>query len=334
MTDITIATPFLSQSLEGAAAAGYDTKRILKECGIPPALLEQSQARIALDNFILLQQRVMKIMNDEGLGLFDRPVRLGTFDLIAHAMMHCTNVGDILRRMCHYNNLFEVGFIHTVEENGTQLIYRLQRRHPGAVKNNYIATSIVMTIHRFLCWASVTRVPLASVHLDFPPPEWASEYRYIFYGFPVKFNQKYIELNFDQDHMALPNRQDAGSLKSYLARAPRNIFVPEKNLSYSSQIRGEILRSIKNKEGIPSMEEVAAKLAMHPQTLRRRLRDESTDFTVVRTQARRDVAIYMLSKPQYRIEDISTQLDFSESSAFVRAFKGWMGMTPMAYRKM
>lgn len=334
MKDITIAVAFVRQSLEGAAAAGYDTNRFLKECGISPGLLKQSQARIALDNFVLLQQRVMKVMNDEGMGLFDKPMRLGSFDLMAHAVMHCSTVGEVLERMCHYNNLFEVGFIHAIEQRGDYLVYQLHRRHPGAVKNSYIATSSAMTIHRFLCWLSATRVPLASVHLDYPPPEWAAEYRYVFYGFPVKFNQKYMELSFHQSDMSLPNQQDVTSLEAYVARAPRNIFTPQENLSYSIQIRGEILRTMQKDGGVPNMEEVAKQLSMHPQTLRRRLREESTDFTLIRTQARRDVAIYMLSQPNNRIEDISEQLGFSESSAFVRAFKSWMGMTPMAYRKI
>jgi AraC-like DNA-binding protein len=334
MTDITIAMPFVSQSLEGAAAAGYDTKLFLKECGISPELLGQSQARIARDNFVLLQQRVMKVMNDEGMGLFDKPLRLGSFDLMAHAMMACESIGEILERMCHYNNLFEVGFVHVIEQRDNHIAYQLHRRHPGAVKNSYIATSSAMTIHRFLCWISGTRIPLVSVHLDYPPPAWSAEYRYVFYGFPVKFNQKYIELCFHESDMSLPNKQDFTGLNAYVARAPRNIVTPQENLSYSTQSRAEILRSIHKKRGVPNMEEIAGQLSIHPQTLRRRLQEESTDFTLLRTQARRDVAIYMLSKTQYRIQDISDQLGFSETSAFVRAFKSWMGTTPMAYRKI
>jgi AraC-like DNA-binding protein len=334
MTDITIAMPFVIQSLEGAAAAGYDTKLFLKECGISPALLEQNQARIALDNFVMLQQRIMKVMNDEGMGLFDRPLRLGSFDLMAHAMMAFETIGEILERMCHYNNLFEVGFIHAIEMHDKYITYQLHRRHPGAVKNSYIATSSAMTIHRFLCWISMTRVPLVSVHLDYPPPDWSAEYRSVFYGFPVKFNEKCIELTFHESDMLLPNKQDFSGLHAYVARAPRNIFTPHENLSYSTKIRAEILRCIHKERDVPNMEKIAEQLSIHPQTLRRRLQEESTDFMLLRTQARRDVAIYMLSNTKYRIQDISDQLGFSETSAFVRAFKGWMGTTPMAYRKL
>lgn len=337
MRDITIASPFVRQALIGAEAAGYDTKRTLRECGIAPKLLERPQARVALDNFVLLQQRLMVLMNDEALGLLEKPQRLGSFALVARAVLHCENIGEVLEKTARYNNLFEVGFVHQLRKNrqgnSEQWEYSFQRREPQHIKSHFIAESSAMTLHRFVCWLAGARIPLKAVHLDYSAPEWRNEYRYVFYGFPVSFQQSATRLIFRAEDMALPVQQNLSALETYLARAPRDVFTPEANLTHSHQVRREILKQLQKHSKVPSIEDTADRLKLHPQSLRRRLRQEGTDYTELRNQARRDAAIYFLSRENIGIEQISEQLGFSESSAFIRAFKAWTGMTPLAYRK-
>jgi AraC-like DNA-binding protein len=78
---------------------------------------------------------------------------------------------------------------------------------------------------------------------------------------------------------------------------------------------------------------VASALDVHPQTLRRRLSGEGTTFKDIKNQVRRDTALHFLGKQGLSIEEIAHRAGFSESSAFIRAFKGWTGVTPYSYRK-
>ena len=93
----------------------------------------------------------------------------------------------------------------------------------------------------------------------------------------------------------------------------------------------ELLRH--NMHQLPELNEVAGALEVHPQTLRRRLAGEGTSFMDLKTALRRDTALHFLGKQGLSIEEIATRAGFSESSAFIRAFKTWTGVTPYAYRK-
>jgi len=83
---------------------------------------------------------------------------------------------------------------------------------------------------------------------------------------------------------------------------------------------------------LPSLEDVGALMAMTPQTLRRRLRDEGHGYQELKDALRRDVAIELLAQPELTLIDIANRVGFSEASTFHRAFKKWCGVAPGEYR--
>ena len=84
---------------------------------------------------------------------------------------------------------------------------------------------------------------------------------------------------------------------------------------------------------MPSLEAVSATLALTPQTLRRRLRDEGHGFQEIKDELRRDAAIALLAQPELTLLDIAMRVGFSDASTFHRAFKAWTGLAPGAYRQ-
>jgi AraC-like DNA-binding protein len=71
---------------------------------------------------------------------------------------------------------------------------------------------------------------------------------------------------------------------------------------------------------------------MSTRTLHRRLNEESTSFSKLRDDLRCELAQSMLKNGELTITDITYLLGFSQPSAFNRAFKRLMGITPQLFR--
>ena len=71
---------------------------------------------------------------------------------------------------------------------------------------------------------------------------------------------------------------------------------------------------------------------MSARTLRRRLEKEGTSYQRIKDNARRDVAISLLSRDRLTVSEVAEQVGFSDPSAFHRSFKKWTGQSPGSYR--
>ena len=80
-------------------------------------------------------------------------------------------------------------------------------------------------------------------------------------------------------------------------------------------------------------ENVAQDLYMSSRNLQRQLQSAGTTFTTLLNEIRQDLAQKYLRDQDTSMTEIAFLLGFSESSAFSRAFKRWIGVTPTQYRK-
>jgi AraC-like DNA-binding protein len=167
--------------------------------------------------------------------------------------------------------------------------------------------------------------------LSHPPVARKEEYRQVFLGNPVLFDQPAASLVMSSSLLDRPLRQNETSLRHFL-RHPALMMLTQQfaNDGWTARVR-DILRH--DMENLPELGAVAGRLGIHPQTLRRRLAAEGTSYKELKGGLRRDTALHFLGKQGLSIEEIAGRAGFSESSAVIRAFKGWTGVTPYCYRK-
>jgi AraC-like DNA-binding protein len=81
-----------------------------------------------------------------------------------------------------------------------------------------------------------------------------------------------------------------------------------------------------------SLETVAQLFNLEPRTLGRRLDEEGIKFREVVDEVRYEVARHLLADTSLTMTQVATMLDYSEATAFTRAFRRWSGMAPMHWR--
>jgi AraC-like DNA-binding protein len=168
------------------------------------------------------------------------------------------------------------------------------------------------------------------VEFAYPAPSHVLEYDLLF-GAPCVFGAAATALVFDGGLLAEPVLQDEAGIAAFLRRAPQDVL---SRIDYGSTTAARVRRLVGQSfpGTLPTEADVAERLSVSPQTLRRRLAAEGSSFQQIRDQMRRDHAIAALAEGRTPIERISEQLGFSEPSAFHRAFKRWTGTTPRAYQ--
>ena len=103
-----------------------------------------------------------------------------------------------------------------------------------------------------------------------------------------------------------------------------------------TDFRADVRRAIAEamRDGDPRLARVAAKLAMSPRTLQRRLDEEGVIFKALVDDTRLRFALGYLRHGGHTLTEIAFLLGYSEVSALNRAFKRWTGVTPSGYREV
>jgi AraC-like DNA-binding protein len=86
-------------------------------------------------------------------------------------------------------------------------------------------------------------------------------------------------------------------------------------------------------DGLPRIERIAVALGMSVRTFQRRLRRSGLCFEDVTKELRLQQAVDLLTRTDGRILDIALDLGYSDHAHFTRAFRGWMGQSPLEYRR-
>ncbi len=331
MRNLSLSVQFARAVLKNTVDHGLDPIALLRKNRISPRLLLEDDARISAERFADLQVSTMLAMQDESLGYASRRSPIGSWSMMCHAVIGSRTLGQALGRYCRFYQLFESSECPALKTDGDTTRLELEEIDQNHIFGPYYSELLLSNSQRFCNWLVQEQLPLQGVDLKYPPVSRREEYHQVFMGNPVQFGQNSAALTFASALLERPLKQNETSLRHYL-RHPVLLMLTQQFASDSWTARvSDVLK--RNMTELPELGEVASVLDIHPQTLRRRLSGEGTSFKDIKSRLRRDTALHFLGKQGLSIEEIAHRAGFSESSAFIRAFKGWTGVTPYGYRK-
>jgi AraC-like DNA-binding protein len=315
-----------------ARLSGEARARVLAAAAIPAELLGASHARVPAAAYSALWLAVARELDDEFFGLDRRRMKLGSFALLCHAVLHAGDLERALRRMLKGFAVLLDDVRGELRVDGGDAIVELSNRIEDLEARRFADETFLILVHGLTCWLVGRRIPLSLAEFAHPRPAHAQEYT-VMYSQRLAFGAERTAVHFDAAQLRAPVIQDEASLEKFLRTAPRSVFLKYKNEdSWTARVRRRLRGSIGRAEW-PRLEDVACELGVAPTTLRRRLEAEGTSYQGIKDELRRDAAVHHLCGTRLSIADIASALGFQETSAFHRAFKRWSGVQPGEYRR-
>ncbi|OEY65984.1 AraC family transcriptional regulator [Marinobacter sp. X15-166B] len=325
-------------ALAGGIRKGIDIECLLENSDLSylHTLLSDAecQRRVSLADFGALLRALWLHLGDESGGFLSRPLKIGTFGMMCHAIISSGNLRRALLRSARYISLVADELTLELTESGTEARLLVHSDNPHQLDESFLVTSIFVVWIRLSCWLIDQPMMLERIKFRFPEPVYVDEFARMF---PCRhaFSQTENSVVFSRHLLACPVRQDPETLMSFLSHAPESLLTQFRE---DDSMTGQVKRLLLPRQGMHtelenmSFETLAEQLHMSTHTVRRRLKDEGSSFQDIKDSLRRDRAQRLLEEQELSIQAIAEQLGFSESAAFARAFKKWTGLSPGAYR--
>lgn len=151
-----------------------------------------------------------------------------------------------------------------------------------------------------------------------------------FFGGPVRFGAEQNAMLFPVSDLDVPVATADPMLRRMLKEQIDLLEEEEETANLTERVR-RLLRTALLTSGT-SFGDLSGLLQMNRRTLARRLEAEGTSFKKLSDEVHFDVARHLLANTALSVTDVGVALDYSETSAFTRAFRGWAGMTPSEWR--
>ncbi|SOE06435.1 AraC-type DNA-binding protein [Variovorax sp. YR752] len=328
LTHHTVAIQQVHSILMGARDRGVDVAGVLARAGIAPSLLESPLARISQRQYALLIRALRRELRDEIWGLLSGPLPPGSFGQCMRQLVRCATLGEALRDGFAAYHLLLHDFVPRLTVQGGSAHVQFVLRRASDARLDYALKAFMLFAFNASSWLVARRIPLLEV--DYTAEQTNTETSRV-YQVPIRYGQAHVGMSFEARWLDLPVVQSPQSLREFLAGSPANLIVKYRDTSSLTERIRRLLRKRLGSE-LPSLEEVGDALAVTPQTLRRRLRDEGRGFQQIKDELRRDAAIECLLHTPLPLLDIANRVGFSEASTFHRAFKQWTGVAPGEYR--
>ncbi len=330
-----IGTHYILTAIGGAKARGIDTKALLKKYRIAEKPLKDPNARFDVDLVARLYAGIAHELNDEFMGFTEKPIKVGTFALMADWVSHSSTLEELLQKGIRFYNQITDEVQVSLEVEGEHVYFTSVFRRPELDFEHFYAEYWHVIWHRFASWYIGKPIKLLGAYINYTPLD-RSEFDLLF-RCPTHLKSKVNRLVFHQSYLQEPLVKTQRDLQVFLRRAPIDMLtIPGEDTSLTARIN-QMLEPKGFKEGdifnIPNSENICKQLGISEQTLRRKLSLEGISYQQIKDNLRQDLANKLLSNRALNIAHISKQLNFSEPRAFTRAYKQWSGLTPKEYRQ-
>lgn len=324
--------PVFAMSIE----AGIALDEIVQRLGMPAGVIDKPEGYILLADYIRILGELSLIYCDETCHLSERPLIIGSSQFALQHLNSCTTLREALYKVAEVSNLLNGGPYNQVREADGQLMFVTDdSRFPYLLETEsflfFGMECVQILMHGMLCHIVGPSVEVSKPHVSLKRTAGSGARHLRFWEERIRYQSSNYVLSYDAAVGDLPmSVPEGGYTATSLFKAMVNL-VNSVPLQQSSQLIRERVRGVLLEE-FKDQTHVASQLGMSVATMRRRLKEEDTNFREVRQAVMETQAIHYLDAG-FHTYDVAEKLGFSDLRSFSRAFKSWHGTTPSEYRE-
>lgn len=307
---------------------GESHEDALQAAGLTPADLEGFEGRVPLRKSDAFLEQASRHLDDDLFGFqVGKTTPTGFFGVLAYLGITSATLEQAILNHVKYVNIFVDSYRLSLSRTGGKAQLAYTEVHRGSYlqrQANEAGMAALLSNYRH---GTGRILRPAEIHFHHQRADVPAEMK-LFFGCPVFFGSDLHGMVFHADDLETPlvhADKDLLQLMSGVA----DKMLEERQLtpkSFLSSVEFHVIDGLSKGESSASL--VARKLAMTERTFARRLADEGTTFSEVLEEVRRNLAEEYLQKSELTLPEIAYLLGYSDSPAFIRAYKRWSGVTP------
>lgn len=309
---------------------GIDRDSFLAGSGIEARDLDDPYVLVTAEQEFMILQNIVKLMPDPGLGLsVGRLFHMGILGKLGAAAINSDTLLDALKIIFQYSELLQTYYHYNLKIKDDLVFVTLKELVDLKEVRLFMCEREFASVLRIASDLIGTPFPVKEIQFPYPKPAHVSLYQDVFQC-PLVFDA--------EDYMAVFEKKCLFQSLPLANPLLRKTYEKEcRQLSLRIKRQGTMARRIHqeilfNRDGVPSFDQLARYMNISPRTLRRRLMAEGTSYKDIVSKIRKDKAIDFLKTTDCPIEQIASELGYSDLANFYRAFKSWTGHTPGSYR--
>jgi hypothetical protein len=273
---ITIPVAFVLGMLAGVQARGETVDSFLADAGIPAELLEHAGARVTAAQYGTLFRLLIARREDEALGFLSRPLKPGSFALMARSALGAGSLHAAIHRVSQTFWLLQDDVVLESHREGELAGIGLRFNRALSDQPVFLHEMLVRVFWRLFAWLAGGRLPAARFDFAFSNPLHDSSYNKIFPAH-LEFGRGQTAFWFEAPWLQSPVRRDETALRAFLTDAQANIIVPRSaNDIVSARVRSYFQLT---QPTWPDLAVTASALHLSTTTLQRRLEMREPRFS-------------------------------------------------------
>jgi len=294
----------------------------------------QSQPKMANREYDQLIHELYELDPVPALGVkLGQIIEPKDFGIVGYLLTACSTLGQALTRYGRFQTLVLSELSTQVEVSSDVIRHRWNLHDVDTQLSAEFGVSMFINLYQSLIGKKVAPI---KVGLPFNKPNNPELYESLF-GCPVEFNTDSLMADVPASVMWMTiTSSDPYMRKIFDGQAEAMLKAEGEKPSdtfdvFFENLQQQILMAMK--DGDTSAKTVAQHMGYSTRSFYRILEEAGYSYRGVISGLRRRLAKKYLLDESLSYSDIAMLLGYSEQSAFTRAFKDWMGMTPGEYRK-